>query len=264
MKPQPLKLFDSHAHLSFDQFSREEWGDLFARAHDSGVIAIMNVATDQPSLQKGLELKQASPPVALYLSAATTPHDVKGVEDPFFPIVRDMASKKLLTAIGETGFDFFRRPDCPKEQEAVFLRYVELAQQERLPLIVHCRDSFPTLLGILHEAGPSLRGVLHCFTGNKDEARALLDLGWYLSISGIVTFPKSEALREVVQFVPEGRLLVETDSPYLTPQPKRGMRNEPSFLPYIVQIIASVRNTTYEAIAESSFANAKELFQSHE
>jgi len=230
------------------------------RALSAGVTSIMNIATDLPALEGGWKLQSNSGHLSLFCAAATTPHDLTGSDDPFFSIVKDAVYQKRLSAIGETGFDFFYNPDNKEAQEAVFLRYALLAKETGLPLIVHCRNAFPTLLPIIRELGPSLRGILHCFTGTKDDAKALLDLGWYISLSGIVTFPKSESLRETVRFLPNDQFLVETDSPYLAPQPKRGQRNEPSYLQYIVETIASIKKTSYEEIASISFSNACTVF----
>lgn len=253
-------LFDSHAHLTFEQFPEEDRGEVLNRALSAGVVSIMNVATDKPSLEAGWLLQKQNEIPSIYCAAATTPHDVSGIDDDFFSYVKDAAQNHRLSAIGETGFDFFHKPESKEHQEVVFLRYALLAQETSLPLIVHCREAFSTLLPILCDFGASVQGVLHCFTGTKDDAKALLDLGWYISLSGIVTFPKSESLREVARFLPNDRFLIETDSPYLAPQPRRGQRNEPAYLRHTVETIAALRQTSYEAIAHDSFANACALF----
>ncbi len=253
-------LFDSHAHLTLPPFAEEERPAVLERARNADVLAVMNVATDLPSLHAGWQLQGSATKVALYCAAATTPHDVKGADDPFFSVVEQAAFEHRIAAIGETGFDFFYAPESSQWQAAVFLNYATLAQRTGLPIIVHCRDAFPTLVGMLRNLGGTLRGVLHCFSGTNADARALLDLGWYLSISGIVTFPKSEALREVARFIPLDRLLVETDAPFLAPQQRRGQRNEPSHLPYTVAAIASAKGVPYEHVADSSYCNAQELF----
>ncbi len=253
-------VFDSHAHLTSEQFNDEERTKVLDRARSAGITSIMNVATDLPSLNAGWKLQQDAQGICIYCAAATTPHDVSGSEDPFFSTVRDAAVEGRLSAIGETGLEFFHNPESAAIQEAVFLKYALLAKETQLPLIVHCRDAFPTLLGILRNLGDGVRGVLHCFTGTKDHARALLELGWYISLSGIVTFPKSESLRDVAHFLPIDRLLVETDAPYLAPQQKRGQRNEPAYLRYTVEVIAALKKCSYEEVARNSYANAKALF----
>jgi TatD DNase family protein len=256
----PRSLFDSHAHLTFEQFSEEERQEVLKRAYAAGVVSIMNIATDLPSLEAGWALQINAQPIALYCAAATTPHDVTGPDDPFFATVSTAAREKRLSAIGETGFEFFHNKEHAHHQETVFLRYALLAKETKLPLIIHCRDGFSPFLEIVRDLGSEVRGVLHCFTGTKENAKALLDLGWYISISGIVTFAKSESLREIARFLPEDRLLVETDSPYLAPHPHRGHRNEPAYLQYTVETIAALKNTSFEQIAKASYANAQALF----
>ena len=246
-----VALFDSHAHLTMDL-------EVVQRARQAGVIQIMNVAVDGPSLEIGYQLAQEASSVTLYQAAATTPHDVRGEDDPFFHIVEEAAKCHRLSAIGETGFEAFHTPHNLDHQEAIFLRYVQLAITTTLPLIVHCRDAFDRLLRVVHTL--PLKGILHCFTGTKEQARALLDLGWYISFSGIVTFPKAEELREVAKFVPLDRLLVETDAPFLAPQPKRGQKNEPAFLVHTVETLSSVKNLPFETVAEKSCENANRLF----
>lgn len=259
MHPHPL--FDSHAHLTFQQFPPQEREEVLARAARAGVTHLVNVATNEETLSEGIKLAKDSP-VKVFLAASTTPHDVIDSSDSFFETVRTAAHSKLVSAIGETGFEFYHHPTKAREQEAVFLRYVALASSLSLPLIVHCREAFTTLISILKNF--SLRGVLHCFTGTKEEAKALIDLGWYISFSGIVTYKKSTELREVAAYIPLDRLLVETDSPYLAPQTHRGQRNEPSFLPDTVSTLAEVKSTSFETVAKATFENALLLFEPKE
>lgn len=251
-------IFDSHAHLNFDQFSEEEWVETLERAYSSNVKAIVDVATDPHSFRRSLSIPKG--PVSLYRAAATTPHDLKTNDDPFFSKVEEAVEKNLLIAIGETGLDYFHSPHTKNHQQKVFERYIELSKKSSLPLIIHCRDAFEDLFTILLEQKLFSPNVLHCFTGTKEDAKKLLDMGWYISFSGIVTYPKSDELRKIVQFVPLDRLLVETDSPYLAPQPKRGKRNEPSFLRYTVETIAKVKNLSFEQIAKETFDNTCRIF----
>lgn len=254
-----VQLFDSHAHLTYDALFHPE---VLMRAVQSSVTSILNIAVDEKSFERGFQLHQYAPPsLSLYHAAATTPHELTGPDDPFFSTVALAVQQKKLTAIGETGLDFYRNPSEKSHQEAVFLRYAQLAVDAHLPLIIHCRQAFDTLFPILRTFGPSLKGVIHCFTGTKEEAKTLLDLGWPLSISGIVTFSKSESLQEIVRFLPIDRMLVETDAPYLAPGPKRGQTNEPAFLTHTVEAVASIKGVSFEEVAHTTFANATDLFQ---
>ena len=251
------KLFDSHAHLSFDKINGFE---AIQRAVASGVMAIMDIAVSHASLEKSFQLDNHNTSLRLYHAAATTPHDVTGPDDPFFAIVEQAVKNHRLSAIGETGLDFFHATKTRDFQEIVFQRYAQLAVDTQKPLIIHCRDAFSVLTPLLRNFGPALRGVIHCFTGTKEEAKTLLDMGWSLSISGIVTFSNSEALREVVRFVPLDSLLIETDAPYLAPGPKRGQTNEPSFIVHTAETIALIKGTTFEHICDATFSNALKLF----
>jgi|AMWB02.1.fsa_nt_gi TatD DNase family protein len=251
------KLFDSHAHLTFETINGVE---AIQRAVAAGVMAIMDIAVNHESLEKSFQLDSHNTPLTLYHAAATTPHDVTGPDDPFFDIVERAVRDHRLAAIGETGLDFFHATQTKEFQETVFLRYAQLAVDTQKPLIIHCREAFPVLIPLLKSFGPALRGVIHCFTGTKEEAATLLDMGWPLSISGIVTFSKSEALREVVRFVPLDALLIETDAPYLAPGPKRGQINEPSFIVHTAETIALIKGTTLERVCEKTFSNALKLF----
>jgi TatD DNase family protein len=252
-----LPLFDSHAHVTLDGTYDI---DVLTRAYEAHVVEIMNIAVDERSLEAGRRLGAEAPLVALHHAAATTPHDVVGESDTFFATVEKAARQGELSAIGETGFDALYHPETMHQQEQAFVRYAQLAHETALPLIVHCRDAFEVLFRLLQDM--PVQGILHCFTGTKEEARALLDLGWFLSLSGIVTFPKSDALREVARFLPLDRLLIETDTPFLAPQPVRGRRNEPAFLVHTVRTVALVRHCPCAEVAAASWTNAKHLFGS--
>ena len=254
MKP---RLFDSHAHLTFEKMDGAE---AMQRAVGAGVMAIMDIAVNEASLEKSFQLSSHAAPLALYHAAATTPHDATSSDDPFFSVVEAAIRDGRLAAIGETGLDFFHASETKAIQEVLFLRYAQLAIDTKKPLIIHCREAFSALIPILKSFGSELRGVIHCFTGTKEEAIILLDMGWPLSISGIVTFPKSESLREIVRFLPLDRMLIETDAPFLAPGPKRGQTNEPSFIVHTAEVIAQIKGTTLESICEETFLNAQRLF----
>ncbi len=248
-------LFDSHAHLSL---LGDGMSSILERAKNANVTRIMNVAFDAASLEKGLFFQKEFS--SLLLAAATTPHDVTSEQDSFFSIVKKAAQEGLLKAIGESGLEYFHSPETKKRQQEVFLQYAALALEENLPLIVHCRQAFPDLFTLLKEFSLELQGVLHCFTGTYEDAIKLLDRGWYLSFTGIITYPKSVELQDIVKKIPLERMLVETDSPYLAPQTVRGKKNEPSFLPEIVSKVASIKGLSFEEVATVTFQNACQLF----
>lgn len=248
---------DSHAHVSSEQifpFADE----VLSRAKASSVNAIVNICTDIDSLKKGLELKARYP--WIYNTASTTPHDVDKEGELFFPEVEKAAKNAQLVAIGETGLDYFYEHSDKKSQQKYLSKYFALAVEVSLPVIFHCRDAFTDLFAIADQEYQNRGAVLHCFTGSLAEARQVLDRGWYLSLSGIVTFKKSVELQEVARYVPLDRLFIETDSPYLAPQSKRGKMNEPAFISETAQFIASLKNIPVKNLADATSANARAFF----
>ena len=248
---------DTHAHLTSEQLL-PHIDELLERAALNGICKIVNICTDEKSLREGLLLHEKHPWV--FNAAATTPHDVEREGESFFPIVERYAEQGKFVAIGETGLDYFYEHSNRKVQQTFLLRYFSLAKKVKLPLIFHCRDAFADLFALADQEYQGLPAVLHCFTGALDEAKKVLDRGWYLSISGIVTFKKSEGLREVAKYVPLDRLLIETDAPYLAPQNQRGKLNEPAFLPETAQVIATAKGISLEQLAQATEKNAVQLF----
>jgi TatD DNase family protein len=255
----PVKSFfvDTHAHLTSEQVL-PFLEDILARAKEKGISKIVNICTDENSLKKGLLLHENYHWV--FNAAATTPHDVDVEGASFFPLVERSAIEGKLIAIGETGLDYFYEHSNRKEQQKYLSMYFSLATQTKLPLIFHCRDAFTDLFSMADQEYHGYSAVLHCFTGSLEEAKGVLDRGWYLSLSVIVTFKKSEALREVAKYVPLDRLLIETDSPYLAPQSQRGKLNEPSYLPETARMIADVKGISLEKLASSTEENAERFF----
>lgn len=248
---------DSHAHLTSDAL-KDELEALLKRAHAAQVNRIVNICTDQSSLEWGLKWQKKES--GFFNAAATTPHDVEKEGTLFFPIVAEKAKTKQLVAIGETGLDYYYE-HSPKDLQKKYLNlYLELAMQTKLPVIFHCREAFKDLFAIYEAQKTFIPSVLHCFTGTLEEAKQVLNQGWYLSFSGIITFKKSDLLREVVKFAPLDRMLIETDSPYLAPQSKRGKVNEPAFIVETAQTIAAIKQISLEEVAHQTSKNAREFF----
>lgn len=256
-----IPLIDSHAHLSkSDAFS--DIDALLKRAQDSGIRAIVNICTDIETLNLGLELAKKYP--WIYNTAATTPHDVEKEGEEVFSTISSHAHKGHLVAIGETGLDYYYQHSSPEIQKAFLRRYLHLARDCKLPVVIHCREAFKDFFDILDEeykfSGKHGPGVLHCFTGTVKEAEEVLKRGWYLSLSGIITFKKSEVLRQIAQMVPLDQLLIETDSPFLAPQSKRGQVNEPAYLYETAEIIAKTKGISLEELAQATIKNTCQLF----
>ncbi len=253
-----IQFIDSHAHITYPE-QYDQIDAILSRAREAGVVKIINICTDLDTLVKGIELKKRYP--FIYNVASTTPHDVETEGEMVFPIMEKHAKAGDLVAVGETGLDYHYE-HSPKETQKLFLRrYLHLALECKLPVVIHCREAFADLFEIIDEEYANAPGVLHCFTGSVAEAEEVIKRGWYLSLSGIVTFKKSEQLREVAKMVPLDRLLIETDAPFLAPQGHRGKVNEPSYIVETAQCIADVKNISLDELAHCTTRNASQVFK---
>lgn len=254
-------LIDSHAHLSCQPLLPKA-PLLIEQAYQAGVESIVNICVDEESLIAGLELSKQFPQV--YNVASTTPHDVEKEGASFFPLVEQAAKNKQLVAIGETGLDYYYE-HSPKELQKHYLKeYFSLALAYHLPVVIHCRDAFDDFFSIMdshYKKGAAYGpGVLHCFTGNTQEAQELVARGWLVSFSGIVTFKKSIELQAAAKQVPLEQMLIETDSPYLAPQSKRGKENAPENVREVGLKIATLKELTLEEVAKVTSQNARRFF----
>lgn len=250
-----MKFLDSHAHISSSDIKDPD--ALILRAKEKGVEEIINICTDIATLERGLQL--AKKWKGVFNTAALTPHDVMKEEKGYFDLLASHARKKDLVAIGETGLDYYYKELDPDIQKESLIRHLKLAKECGLPVIFHCREAFEALFEICDE-NYSGKALCHCFTGTKEEAEEVFKRGWLLSFSGIVTFKKSAALREVAKFAPLHQIVIETDTPYLAPESKRGKINEPSYVPEIAETIAQEKNISLEDIAKATRENALRFF----
>ncbi|HSX38698.1 MAG TPA: TatD family hydrolase [Chlamydiales bacterium] len=250
-------MFDSHAHLTCLEVL-PHLDAMIQRAQNGRISHILNICTDLASLSQGLRLTSRHP--FIQNAAATPPHDVESDGEEAFLHFEAAARANSLRAIGETGLDYHYTHSSKNCQRHFLKRYLRLAMDIDLPVIFHCREAFADLFSIADEEYQG-SAILHCFTGTCQEAESVLQRGWYLSLSGIVTFKKSEALRDVAKMVPLSQLLIETDTPFLAPQSRRGQPNEPAFLSEIAQCIATVKGLSMEEVAHASTENAKQVFR---
>ncbi|MDP2789958.1 MAG: TatD family hydrolase [bacterium] len=277
-----MPLIDTHCHLNFNAY-KDDLDAVIKRTLDAG-MRVINVGSQSSTSKRAVELAQQHPgklfaAVALhplhlfetYVNEVEIPFKTREeVFDPKF--YGDLAKEPGVVAIGECGLDYFRVPEgvdvetLAKKQKDTFLQQIYLAQEHNLPLILHVRASkedpqgaYLDLLEVLQHANYT-RGVVHCYTGDLDTARKFLDAGCMLSFTGIITFPNAKDLLEVVKFVPLDRVMVETDAPYLAPQPVRGQRNEPLYVQYVAQKIAEVRGLQVSDVEEQTTANAVAFF----
>jgi TatD DNase family protein len=253
-------LIDSHAHIQGKEYAGEAVA-VIARAREAGVDTIIAVggAGDMSSNTEAVALAGSFPDV--YATVGMHPHDAKDVGDEEMNILKQLASSPKVVAIGETGLDYYYNHSPRESQRQVFSRFIHLARETRLPIVVHEREGAREAAELLSsEGGGNLHGVIHCFTGDYDDAVRYLDMGFYLSFTGIITFKNADALRDVVRKVPLERMLVETDSPYLTPVPHRGKRNEPAYVRFVADTMARIKNISSEQVANATTANARSLF----
>jgi TatD DNase family protein len=254
-----MPYFDSHAHLSSPDVL-PYIDAVMERAKTASVLRMLNICTDPATLRDGLVLAERYP--HMQNAGATTPHDVEREGEEVFPVFAEAARTGKLAAVGETGLDYFYAELNREVQKQFLKRYLHLALECRLPVIFHCREAFADLFAITDvEYKKGAPAVLHCFTGTIEEADQVLARGWHLSLSGIVTFKKNQALREVAKRVPLSQLLIETDTPYLAPQSKRGKPNEPSYVIETAHYIAEVKGVSLEEVAAATFENAACLFE---
>ncbi|MBN1364993.1 MAG: TatD family hydrolase [Syntrophaceae bacterium] len=249
-------LIDSHAHLEMNEFDldREE---VIKRAVEVGVDFIITVGTSPDLCLKAVELAQRYNNI--YASVGIHPHDAVEADEKIYENLRKLAQNPKVVAYGEIGLDFFRDISPRKTQTAVFARQLELAHELDLPVIIHDRHAHEQIIKIIKISNVR-RGVFHCFSGDYAMARQCLDLGFFISIPGVVTFDKAKTVRDVAERVPLSSLLLETDAPYLAPVPYRGKRNEPSFIIHTAKKVAEIKKISWEEVAQETSINAINLF----
>ena len=251
-------LVDSHCHINFEPLNAG-LEDVFQHARDNGVGYMLCVSVTLEAFPEIRALAHSRPQV--FASVGVHPNEREG-RDPDADELVALSNDKRVVAIGETGLDYYRSQGDMTWQHERFRQHIRAAKKSGRPLIIHTREAADDTLRIMREekAG-DIGGVMHCFTENWEVAQAALDLGFYISFSGIVTFRNAEALREVARRVPEDRLLIETDSPYLAPMPHRGKTNEPAFVKYVAETLATVRQVDIAAIADITTRNFFSLFK---
>jgi len=251
-------LIDTHAHLEMREFN-EDREDVIKRAREAGVEYIVTIGTTVESSRDAVLL--ADKYDFIYAAIGIHPHEVKDILHPAYEIIRHFAQHKKVVAYGEIGLDYHYEHSPRTDQKRKFRDMLREARELDLPVIIHDREAHEDALQILSEEwSPDLGGVMHCFSGDAAMARRVIEMGLSISLAGPVTFPKAEALREVVRQVPIEHLLIETDSPYLAPQPVRGRRNEPAFVRHTAEEIARIKGLTFDDVARITSFNAMQLF----
>ncbi len=255
-------LTDSHAHLNMEPFS-QDLDQVINRAREAGLRNILNIALgpEIENLNQAFDFVQRQE--GIYLAVGVHPHDSHKMNDETVSVLQSFSGRKKVVAIGEIGLDYYYE-HCPREiQRERFGQLLDLALTVTLPVCIHSRDAFEDTYHAIGERNIFKRigGVLHCFTGTKEEAQKYLELGAYISFSGIVTFKKAHTVQEAAKTVPIEKMLIETDSPFLAPVPFRGKRNEPSYIVKVAEAIAELKGLSVNDVARITSHNAQELFQ---
>jgi TatD DNase family protein len=251
-------LIDTHAHLDMREFN-DDREDVIRRAREAGVEYILSVGTTVESSRDAVLLAEKYD--FIYAAIGIHPHEVKDILHPAYEMLRHLAKHKKVVAYGEIGLDYHYEHSPRTDQKRKFRDMLREARVLDLPVIIHDRDAHDDTLQILSEEwSPDLGGVMHCFSGDAALAMRLIEMGFSISFAGPVTFPKAEALREVVKQVPIEHILIETDAPYLAPQPVRGKRNEPAFVRHTAEMIAKVKGLTLDDVSRITSYNAMRLF----
>lgn len=251
---------DSHCHLTDAQFDSDREA-VIERARAAGVsrFIVIGATGDFSHNEKAVALAREHADV--FAVIGVHPHDAKTITPDTYARLRELARELKVVGLGETGLDFYYDNSPREDQRTHFRAFIHLARELGLPLSIHVRDAYGEAVDTLQVEGEGqVRGVMHCFTGNVEEARALLDLNLFISFSGIVTFKTAHALREVARIVPLERLLIETDCPLLAPVPYRGKRNEPTYVVQVAKTLAEVKGLALTEVAEATRRNTEALF----
>src|SRR5262249_42730210 len=248
-----------HCHLDFEDYGASI-DPVLDRARAAGVVAMVTIGAgrDLESARAAIALAQKHD--FLWATVGVHPHDVGSMQEADWGMLAEAATHPRVVGVGETGLDYHYDHSPRARQRGAFERFCALARERRRPVVVHVRDAHADCEAILRAAGGG-PGVIHCFTGGPQEARTYLDLGFYISFSGSVTFKNAEAIQAAARLAPSDRLLCETDAPFLAPIPLRGQRNEPGFIVHTVEMLAKLRGEPAQRVADQTAENARALFQ---
>src|SRR5690554_4946412 len=247
-----MNIFETHAHLDFDDYKKDR-DPVIQNAFKVGVKNIINIGIDEKSSKNSINLAEKYPEI--YASIGYHPSTVESFDEK---VVYQLVKHKKVVAIGEIGLDYYRNYNPKDMQKKAYQRQVEIACEIDKPIIIHDREAHEDCFDVLKQ-NKAQKVVFHCFSGDVPFAERVLNEGWFISITGVITY-KNTDLADVVRIIPKEKLFVETDCPYLTPVPHRGKRNTPEYLPYIVQKISDIMRVPPKIVAEQTYQNAKKFF----
>ncbi len=257
-----MELIDSHAHIDFPQFADDREA-MLERARAAGVTMLLAIGTGPGPEKLDSAIPSAEQHDWIYATVGIHPHEAKEVTQQHLDDLAKLAKHPKVIAWGEIGLDYFYDHSPRETQHKVFRDQMELAAHAKLPIIIHCRDAWTDCLNLLEEhwKPTGMGGILHCFTSTLQDARRGMDMGFLISFAGNSTYPKAQNLRDVAKALPLEKILIETDSPYLAPQPYRGKRNEPAYVAEVARTLASVRDLSPDEMAAATSDNFRRLFR---
>ncbi len=252
-------LIDSHCHLEMPEF-RRDLTEVIQRAKASGVEYIFTVGTEKKDWNRAIEIAHSHPSV--YAILGVHPHNAREIDEETYPTLRKLCADDKVRAYGEIGLDFYRNLSPRDIQLKRFREQIQFARELGLPIVVHDREAHKETLEILKsEKAEEYGGIIHCFSGDYEMAKACMDMGFFISIPGSITFKSAERFQEVIKQIPLQSLLIETDAPFLAPIPFRGKRNEPSYVRYTAQKVAEIKKVSFEEVAEVTTENALHVYR---
>lgn len=253
-----MELFDSHAHYNDEKF-QEDREKVLSQIYKSGVTKIVNAGYNLESSRQAIEI--ANKHEFIYATVGISPNDIEDYKEEHLKEIAKLAQNKKVVAIGEIGLDYYWNKENKDLQKEVFISQIEIANKLNLPIVIHTREAIYDTLEILKNNSCNKKGVFHCCPFNVDLVREGLKLGFYISFAGPTTFKNSKNASEIINMIPLDKMLIETDSPYLSPEPLRGKRNDSKNVIYIAQKIAEIKQISIEEIARATYENAKRIFE---
>ena len=254
-------IFETHAHYDDERFE-EDRDALITSMPGRGVGTIINVGASIESTKTTLALSEKYPFV--YAAVGVHPSDISGLNEETFAWLKEQTKKEKVAAVGEIGLDYYwdKEPEVQKQQRYWFGEQMKMAREASLPVIIHSRDAAADTMEVMKSVhAEEIPGVIHCYSYSKEMAQEFIKMGYYIGVGGVVTFKNAKKLKETVQEIPLDRILLETDCPYMAPEPHRGERNDSSYIPFVIKKIAELRGITPEEVEQATRANAERLFR---
>lgn len=251
-------IFETHAHYDDEQFDTDR-RELLLFMRDGGVGNIVNVSASYESCERVVQMVQEYP--FMYAAVGVHPDEVGALNEETFARMKELFAKPKVVAVGEIGLDYYWDNEAHDLQKEWFIRQLELARELDLPVLIHSREAAADTMEIMKEYGQGLDGVIHCYSYSKEMAREYVDMGYYIGVGGVVTFKNARKLKETVEEIPLSSILLETDCPYLSPEPNRGKRNSSLNLIYVAEKIAEIKGITCEEVITQTEANARKMYR---